>query len=237
MDSAVREFSALVPAPKMVPFHNTYVLRHVERLPKQAIVQKLSRLPTGLRGATTLCYAGLFQEQAALQRIVDEIGEDIFFLCIPVIRGQVPTDLHQQYLDAFFQEDFDAATGKPILDGKPMVPRKKIRAYNANEGGGTSDPSGAIQAGRSVHKTDSGYVHASSPHIMDSYGGNPPRFHTSGMLGTIRETEYKQHLDNYFYRTITAFAIAATAFGAQPVFTAMQFYMRAFNSLLESHPR
>lgn len=235
MDSTVHELSALVPPPQCLPFRDSYVLRHVERLPKQAIVQKLSRLPSGLRGAVTLCSAGLFQEQAALHRIVDEIGEDIFFLSIPIIQGKEFTEAHRQYLDAFFQEDFDATSGKPILDGKPMVPRKKIRAYNANAGGGTSDPSGAIQAGRSVHKTDSGYVHASSPHIMDSYGGNPPRFHTTGMLGTIRESEYRQHLDNYFYRTITAFAIAATAFGIRRIFCEMQAYMHAFTVVLEGH--
>ena len=213
MDVSVADFTGMVPPPQAIPFHTSFVYRHVERLPQQAIVQKLARIPSGLRAARLLMTQGLFQEQSALQRIADELSDDVFFLSIPLLSGGLTT-LHQEYLNAFFQEDFDAATGKPLAQDRPMIPRKKIRAYIANSEYGTEDPSGAIHAARTVHKTDSGFVHASSPHIMDTYGGNPPRFHVSGMLGTVREAQYSNTIYNYFYRSLAAFGVAAIVLGS-----------------------
>ena len=232
MDLAIHALAGLVPPPILVPLKDSYVFRHVEKLPQQAIVQKLSRLASGLRAASVLCEAGLFQEQAALQRMIDEIGEDVVFLCVPLIKNQ-PTDLHSRYLEIFFQEEFDSTTGKPLDDAKPMIQRKAIRAYIANHGG--DDPSGHIKASKTVHRTDSGYVHAASPHIMDSYGGSPPRFHTEGMLGTPRESEYRWHVMNYFFRSVTSFVISATAFRQPQMHRQMMGCMREWEQVLENH--
>ena len=48
---------------------------------------------------------------------------------------------------------------------------------------------------------------------MDIYGGSPPHFHVTGMLGTQRHAEHRQDLWNYFYRSILSFGLAAKAFG------------------------
>lgn len=164
--------------------------------------------------------------------MVDEIGEDILFLCVPLINNE-PTDHHSRYLEIFFQEEFDSTSGKPLEDAKPMVLRKHIRAYIAKHGGG--DPSGHIKASKTVHQTDSGYVHAASPHIMDSYGGQPPHFHTEGMLGTVREVEYRWYLQNYFFRAVSSFAIAANAFRLQGMHKQMMELMRIWERQLEAH--
>ena len=232
MDSAVLAFAQHVPAPKLVPFKHSHVYRHVEKLPQQAIVQKLSRIVSGLRAADLLCDAGLFQEQAALQRIVDEIGEDVSFLSVPVITGH-STELHDRYLEIFFQEEFDPQTGKPSQQAKPMIQRRQIRASIANSG--SEDPSGHIEASKTVHRADSGYVHAASPHIMDSYIGSPPHFHTNGMLGTPRETEYRWYLKNYFYRATLAFAVAAKAFGLRDVHAQMAGHSTELGMELKNH--
>jgi hypothetical protein len=232
MDTAVHDLARRVPQPKVLPFKDSFVFRHVERLPQQAIVQKLSRVVSGLRAASTLCEAGLFQEQAAVQRMVDEIGEDILFLSVPLINNDL-TDHHSRYLEIFFQEDFDPITGKPLEYSKPMVLRKHIRAYIAKHGG--DDPSSHIKASKTVHKTDSGYIHAASPHIMDSYGGQPPHFHTGGMSGTAREEEYRWHVQNYFFRAVSSFAIAAKAFRLQGMHTEMMGLMKAWEKQLAVH--
>jgi len=232
MDSAIHHLASLVPQPKLVPFKDSFVYRHVENLPQQAIVQKLSRITTGLKSASVLCDAGLFQEQAAIQRMVDEIGEDVLFLCIPAIKGET-AELHSRYLEIFFQEEYDPDTGKPLEQTKAMVQRKNIRAYIANNGGG--DPSSHIKASKTVHKADSGYVHAASPHIMDSYGGNPPHFHTDGMLGTPRETEYRWYLKNYFFRACSSFAIAAHAFAQVALHKHMKSLMKDWERELGAH--
>ena len=217
MDRAIRVMTGLIPPAQAVPFKDSFVYRHVEQLPAQAIVQKLARLVSGLRATQLLHESGLFQEQASLQRLLDEIGEDILFLSIPLIFGG-DQSIHADYLQAFFAEEFEPATGLPTSQDRPMVRRKKIRAYIAQSPIGTADPSGHISASRTISKAYSGYVHAASPQIMDMYGGDPPHFHTSGMLGTPREAEHRQDIANYYYRNLTAFSIAARALGDQRLF-------------------
>jgi hypothetical protein len=231
MGVAVSELAKLVPAPVRVKFLDSFVYRHVERSPQQAIVQKLTRLPSGLGAARLLMSKGYFQEQGTLQRVVDEIAEDIVFLAGPLIAGP-DTPLHKEYLDAFFEEDFDFTTGKPTAQDRPMVRRKKIRAYVANANGANSNPSGHIEAARTLSKTYSGFVHAASPHIMDTFGGSPPQFHVHGMLGTDREREFQRDIYNYFYRATMSFAVAARALGSKEQFDLMFGLAREYESLM-----
>jgi len=217
MDRSIRDLTALIPPAQPVPFAGSFVFRYVEKLPQQAICQKLARIPSCIRAAQLLCDHGYFQEQGALQRIIDELAEDALFLAIPFAFG-TPEDIHQQFLDSFYAEDFDPRTGKPVPEQRPMIPRKRIRAYIARSPIGTGDPSGHTDAGRVLSKTYSGFVHAASPHIMDTYGGMPPRFHTSGMLGTVREREFREDIVNYYYRGLSAFVISARALGDENLF-------------------
>ncbi|MCD9086237.1 hypothetical protein [Stenotrophomonas sp. SY1] len=217
MDDALAVLVAMVPQAQRVPFHRHFVYRYVERLPVQAIVQKLARLPSGLRAAQVLLGAGFFQEQGALQRMLDELVDDVLFLSIPLLSGEWES-IHDNFLDAFFTEDFDPATGQPTAQDRPMVPRKKIRAYIARSKLGGANPSGQIDAGRTLSKVYSGFVHAASPHIMELYGGDPPHFHTAGMLGTPGEQGHQDDMGNYYYRGLSAFVVAAHAFGNRPLF-------------------
>jgi hypothetical protein len=217
MDSAVASFTGIVPPARAVPFADGFVFRHVEQLPEQALVQKLARLPSALRAAQLLCDHGYYQDQGALQRVIDELQEDALFLAIPLMFGG-QEDIHEQFLSSFFAEDYDPRTGKPIPEQRPMVPRKKIRAYIARSPIGTEDPSTHDQVSRVISKTYSGYVHSASPHIMDAYGGVPPRFFTSGMLGTVREPQHRRDIVNYYYRGFSSFVISAKALGQDPLF-------------------
>jgi hypothetical protein len=62
--------------------------------------------------------------------------------------------------------------------------------------GMASDPSRRIELYRTISKVYSGFVHGASPHIMEMYGGDPPHFHTKGMLGTPRIEEHADDLWN-----------------------------------------
>ena len=154
---------------------------------------------------------GFVQEQATLQRVLDDLHEDIVFIALALCSDDM-TDRHKQFLDAFYEEEFDLAKGTPLVQKRQMVSRDKIRAYNARVGS-SHDPSGSASATRKVTKAYSGYVHAASPHIMDMYGGRPSRFHMTGMLGTPLHDDHRYDLWNYFYRGILAIAIASKAFG------------------------
>jgi hypothetical protein len=63
---------------------------------------------------------------------------------------------------------------------------------------------------------------------MDMYGGTPPRFHVRGMQGSARQREHRADLWSYFYRGISAFAVAAKAFGDEELFKAIRTYCDEF---------
>jgi hypothetical protein len=220
MQHTVHSLAARVPQPQKVPFKTSFVFRYVEKLPEQALVQKLARVVTSLQAATVLMKHGLVQEQGALQRVIHEIHEDITFLAYGLIFKDL-TPLHKQYLDGFYEEEFDTDDPIASTQKRPTVRRSKIQAYIANKEGSDLDPSRAIALSKTLTKTYSGFVHAASPQIMDMYGGNPPHFHVEGMLGTRRQIEYRMDLWNYYYRSILAFGMVAKAFGDQDLFNSI----------------
>lgn len=169
---------------------------------------------------------GFVQEQASLQRILDELQEDVTFLSFGVIFNKW-SKLHDDYLAAFFEEEFDADTAIDSTQKRPMIRREKIRAAIASMEIGL-DQSTSVKASRAVSKTYSGYVHAASPHIMDMYGGNPPKFHMQGMRGTARHVEHRADLWNYFFRGMISFGFAAKAFGENEIFASIRDFADGF---------
>lgn len=229
LDKAFKRLETMVPPPQKMPHGDSFVFRYKERTICQAMIQKLARLVSGLQAVRLLCDNGLLQEQGAIQRMLDEFHEDVWFLAFAVINKEV-TPLHQQYLDAFYQEEFDPRTVKPSLD-RPMVPRKKIRAYLAYLEQQPKDPSSAVTLYRTIHSAYSGFIHGASPHIMDMVGGNPPRFHIHGMAGTPRHEDHRYDLYNPFFRAILSFAIVAKAFGDEELLQSLSAYHLEFDKL------
>lgn len=217
-----------VPKPQRKPFKDRFVFRYIEQSAHQAMIQKLARVVSGLHAAQILLEHGFVQEQAALQRTLGEFQEDIIFLVYGLTIDKL-TDLHQQYLAAFYEEEFDSPED-PIgsTQKRPIVSRKKIQAYIARLEEKALDPSSGVALSRTLSKTYSGFIHGASPHIMDMYVGNPPRFHVSGMLGTFRLELHRVDLWNYFYRGILAFAFAAKAFGDEALFASIFCYRDEF---------
>lgn len=227
MERIVNVFSMRVPAPIRVQFRHSFVYRHVEKTIHQALVQKLARMVSSLHAARLLLEAGFVQEQAALQRILDEITEDISFLSFSVILGNSEPS-HKNYLEWFFQEEFDPNDAVVSSKARASVPRQKIRAYLDRCVSGPKGSSKDLDASRIVSKAYSGFVHAASPQIMDMYGGAPPRFHMQGMHGTVRQTEHRADIWNYFYRGIMACCLTAKAFGDEELFVSIRNYEAEF---------
>ncbi len=227
MTATVHALCKLVPPPRKTPFADSYAYRYVEKTCQQAIVQKLARYVSTLRATHLLLEHGLLQEQAALQRVLDEIQEDVTFLAFGII-FEKPTPLHTEFLDYFYQEELDTVTGKPSDQNRPMVSRKKIRAYIARAEGNSNNPSQAAKTSKEISKTYSGFVHAASPQIMDMYFGSPPKFHVEGMRHTFRYQEHREDMWNYFYRGILVFAFAAKALGAEEMFKSILHFAAKF---------
>jgi len=236
MESTLVALEKRVAPPQRVLYKDSFHFRYAERTVQQAVVQKLARLLSGLHAARVLLEHGFFQEQAALHRMLDEFREDIMFLSLGVARQEM-TDLHRQYLDAFYEEELDNDNPLKATQHRPMISRKRIRAYLSRIEGPNLDRSTRIEVSRTLSKAYSGFVHGASPQIMEMYGGNPARFHVTGMLGTPREGELRRDLWNYFYRGILAFGFTAMAFGDRALLERILQYRHEFEQRSGMHGR
>jgi hypothetical protein len=230
LESAFAILEQQVPKPISMPFKKSFVFRYKEQSIHQALIQKLARVVSGLHAAKCLLERGFVQEQGVLHRMLDEFDEDISFLVYGITMDNI-TDLHKKYLSFFFEEEFDVPES-PIKSSQKrgMIPRKRIRAYIANIEKSILNPSDGVELSRTINKAYSGFVHGASPHIMDTYGGNPPRFHISGMLGTPRIKEYGKDLWNYYYRGILSFIMVAKAFGNKELDKSLSQYLDEFET-------
>ena len=217
LERAFRRLERRVPPPRRQEWKDVFVFRYAERTIHQAIVQKLARTISGLHAIQILLERGLFQEQGAIQRVVDELQEDVIFLSLGVIRGAL-TPLHDTYLEHFYAEEFtDPSDIMGSHQSRGMIRREKIRAYVNGDTG--ADSSRADIAGRVITKAYSGFVHAASPHIMDMYGGMPPRFDVKGEFKSYRMELHADDALNYFFRALHSMAFAAKALGDEEMFT------------------
>jgi hypothetical protein len=215
LDALHRALAKEVPSPQITKVNVRVgeAHRYVEQTHQRALVLKLARLLSALQGIRTLWHAGLFQEQAVLQRVADELNEDIMFIC-SAIRGP-NTELHDRFFSAFWSEEFPDSPDTLARHQKPDLPRRsKIRAYihrvGLPEGGNTSL---ANDVGHSLSSTYSGFVHGSAPQIMDMYFGDPPSFHTRSQDASGRSQSQLEDAANVFYRSALSFEGACIVFG------------------------
>jgi hypothetical protein len=156
-----------------------------------------------------------------IQRALDEIEEDIWFLSLAVIHNDV-TPSHKQYLEYFYAEEFaDPADVIGSHTSRGMVRREKIRAYVYQRSDGAEKQRG-ITVGKIIAKTYSGFIHAASPHIMSMCYGHPSRFEVSGDFSKPRAPAQERDALNVYYRALTAMAVAAKAFGDDNLFNKMR---------------
>jgi hypothetical protein len=184
LSNAFQRLEPQVPAPQLVPHGDGHVFRFVEKTLTQALLLKLARVITGLKALDILLANGLLQEMASICRMLDEIGEDIAFLAAALTNDEV-TELHERYLRGFWAEEFTDPSNTLARHEKPDAPRRsKVQAYVQRVLNPSENPSQMSDVNQAVSSTYSGFVHASAPQVLDLYGGDPPRFHIGGMLGT-----------------------------------------------------
>lgn len=229
MEATVHGLARLVPSPRLVETKQGRAYRYEQQSEAQALVQKLARLVSTLRASRLLLDHGFVQEVATLERVLDEIQEDILFI-VSGLKG--PTDRHREFLHAFYEEEFDDDTALASTQRRKMIPRKKIRAciarFVSDLPDSAADPSVTAETFRTVNKAQSGYVHGASPQIMEMYGGNPARFHVDGMLGTVVEQVHREQFWRYVYRSIMVTAVAAYPFGEAAGYDKIRAYAEQF---------
>jgi hypothetical protein len=222
LQDAFRQLETKVSPPIRKPWLDGFVFRYAEQTIQQAIVQKLARMISGLSAIQVLMERGLFQEQGMIQRGSDEIQEDICFLSLGVIKNDITTR-HTEFLEYFYAEEFtDPSNVVGSHKSRGMVKREKIRAYIEAHHASGPEAVRAKAAGKVLTKAYSGFIHAASPHIMDMYGGMPPRFDVNGAFKNLRYAEHARDGLNYFYRAVLTMAIAARAFQDEGLCSSMR---------------
>ncbi len=222
------ELSCQLGMPKKVTINGGYTYRYKDKNVYIALILKLARVISGLQAIYHLNHQGFIQESAALQRIADELSEDISFLSFSVIFKDT-TERHKTYLEAFFEEEQEE--DKSLLESaqkRPMVLRKHIQAYINKDRGSGDDQNTGKEANRTLSKGYSGYVHAAAPHVMELFFGNPPSFHLSGAKASPLYGDHINDMLNYFYRAIIAMSFAAKAFGNEHLFQHLFDYSKEF---------
>jgi len=228
MGNAFRRLEQQVPPPQKKPWKDSFVFRYKEQTIEQALIQKLARSISGLHAVDILLLHGLLQEQGVLHRTLDEIHQDIFFLAAAITNDSV-IELHKQYLASFWAEAFDDPSNPLTGTKKPnLVPRRKISAYVTRILSKDPNPSRAMDVDETISSVYSGFIHAASPQIMDMLGGDPPKFHISGLLGTGRMEAYIHDAWNYFYRGLLAVTVVAKAFGDKSLVDSLNQYIDKF---------
>ena len=209
--SAFKRLEQEVPPPQIVQIDGQDALRYVEKAPHQAMIQKLARYVSGLQAMEWLNFRGWVQEQAVIQRTLDDLGEDVAYIVLGLQVGMNKT--HRQFLDRFWQEEFEE--GVSPIDSTATrynVSRTAIRNWLIKQHGVANDGPEA-KSRKLIQQVYSGYVHGASPHIMEMCGGDPPRFCVSGLKGTSRQADHEDDLWNYSFRGLLTITQAAVSFG------------------------
>ena len=214
LEEAFRVLERHIEAPIKVPWKTGFCYRYDQKNPKILVVQKLTRIITGLKACRVLAGRGLYQEVGVMHRILDEHGEDVMFIS-EAIRTEQLTDLQQRFIDEFFQPEFDNSNPLLATQKRRRIPRNQIQAAIARFEHHPMNPSDAQALSRTISKMYSGYVHGASEHILGMYDGT--RYRLNGMLGTPRQRECEDDMWNYFYRSLIALMYACLAFDEQGI--------------------
>lgn len=231
-EAAFDQLQDLIPDPIRVAKGEHFVYRYDRdaQTPQVVVVQKLSRIVTGLRTCLVLLEQGLYQELGVMFRVLDEFQEDVWFMCEAIRSGEL-SELQKRFVADFFQSEFDDERPLAASQRRSRIPRRKIHAALARLPENPLNPSDAQEIARTITNANSGYVHGTSEHILDMYCGDPPRYRVEGMRGTRQQRVLERQAWDYSYRGLLTFTAAAGAFGQKRLLQELY----AHRDLLEAH--
>jgi hypothetical protein len=119
----------------------------------------------------------------------------------------------------FYREEF-INPNNPMLNEtrRETVPKKKIWASVARQMDTYINPSDLQKMSQITSDALSGYVHGAYPHIMEMYGGSPPKFHVTGTHVAPRIRMCIGQIQVYTQRAITTFEGLAKSLGSKEMY-------------------
>ena len=215
-EQAIHSLSELLPAPRRIEFRGEIALRFDSSSIESVLVLKLARYVSGLSAGNVLLRTGHIQELCTIQRTLDELHEDIFFLALPFL-GKEKTADHDNYLRAFWEEepDFKAFSGNQ--KNRFQVPRRNIRSYLAKVTENGSTDHKAISTSAFLARAYSGYVHGAAPQLHELLDFDTARFQVQGYRSSSLVPDHAHDFENQFFRGVTTIAIVAQVLKAEPL--------------------
>ncbi len=185
-------------------------LKFIEKTIEQVLLLKLARYVSSLQAAVILSNAGFLIEVGALQRILDEAGEDITFLALACYAAELE-EIHKDYLRAFWDDEptFVDFSRKPRK--RYMPPRDKIQAHIERSSNDGKEDHLSLSAAKYLSRNYSGYVHSAAPHLMLLVHPATLKLQVSGISYLPLRIEIDESLKNQIYRGVVAVAMTARA--------------------------
>ncbi len=216
--------------PIYTKFADINVFRYESKTIEIAMVQLMARIISGLNASIVLIEKGFMQECNVLYRTLDDFENDITFLSKALIDNDI-TGLHKRYLDNFFAEEFDGDAGAfNSVQKRDIIPRDKIRAFISRMAENPVNQSDAQKNFETIDKAYSGYVHGTSVHIIDMYGGYPTKYHVNGLPSESPSVvTVKNQFIEYLHRGIFSLSMISFSLKEDDVFE----NLKGLNSFFE----
>ena len=155
---------------------------------------------------------GFFQELGVLQRMLDELHEDILFLSLPLL-GLEKSPEHDRYLASFWEEEPEYPDFAADQRNRDQVPRKHVRAYLAKANRTRTTDHGSIATSAYLYRLYSGFTHSAAPHILEMYDPARGCFRVSGYPDSPLASAHAGDFENQLFRGIMAVFVVAQALG------------------------
>lgn len=213
MESMHLMLAASVSPPLLVEKAGRLVFRYPHEGAREALLQKLACVVSGLNASMLLLSHGFVQEAGVQARVLDDLNDDVRLLSKSIIVGDPGSPdeddavgqgvvkaqaVVERFLKSFYA-DVVADRRDPVkslLKKRTRVVRKDVRIASESFDAKMLEGAPAELTERVNQKVPvssliqavgvlfNSYVHTGSPQIMETYGGSPPRYHVDGMLGT-----------------------------------------------------
>lgn len=201
-----------LPSPVRTEVSGQPVYRFQDRTIEAAIALKLGRYISGLHAGMALLNLGFLQELGALQRSLQDFGDDVQFLSLAKITDTIDV-IHNEFLQSFWEESSDYSAFKVDPKGRPEIPRKKIHNYLVQQANGGTSNHNEIVANKYLGRMYSGYVHGAAPNTLDMYNPISRTFEVSGSTSEWLFEDHSKDFENHLFRGVLVIEIAARAFG------------------------
>ena len=203
--------------PEVIDRNGHETVRFVTEYPTDAVFLKFGRVVSLCKALLLLLDNGFVQEQAIIQRAIEETNEDTMYLCLNIIETKT-SDKYKAFLEEFWKEDYHDPNDPVGTRIKRGFTRKGIAAF-IHRIFGQSNPSQADAIHDSIYSMYSGFTHGAAPQIMELYDFESRQFLANGLVGTNRHLDYVFDAVNSIYRTLVSACVVAKAFGSNELHT------------------